>query len=160
MNLDFLLLIVVYLAIILYFHYHLYYKHRMHKSILKDNKKTIKPVIPERDSRIIDSQLLLSHDDMKNASNNGQYSQEEYLKYFNLTDNIEDFSDNVGETNNLEKYFNEIQTENYKFNPVPTQEADLNPKDTPLSQENVFGDVYAFDEFNHSQFSNQYETIN
>jgi hypothetical protein len=125
---------------------------------LKESNNTIQPVIPERPSRIVDNQLLQSHDDLKNSSNLG--SGDEYMKYFTLTDEIEEFKDNSPETNNLEKYFNGIQSENYTFNPVPTQESDFNSKDTLLNQENVFADVYAFDEFNHSQFSNQYEEVN
>ena len=174
MNIDFLILVIIYLAIILAIHYNLKRYDRpkrnlaRKKSILKDI-----PDITDSESRDVeselelksiddsivsevDSKLIIDKNELDNITDDASNDFLKYLKveendnneiYRKLSDSMDiNLTENV---KSLDSYFPEKQ-EQYTFEEVPTlnKKNGLLDKVKNLNEEKIYADVYAFDEFN------------
>jgi len=177
MNIDFFILIIIYLAIILGIHYKLknYDKIPNLKSIISETKFEKDLVLDEEilDEEIeqellvpteiidenIDNKLIIDTNELNNI---GDDVSNDFLKYLKVEENdnnevyrkLSDSMDiNLTENiKSLDSFFPE-QKENYTFDEVSTiskKPTGLLNKVKNLNDEHIFDQVYAFDEFNDS----------
>ena len=170
MNIDFFILVIIYLSIILAIHYHLKNfdkpKRVVKKSILKEipeitsEKDIISEVETEissiNDSLSKESKLIIDKDELANI---GDDVSNDFLKYLKVEENdnneiyrkLSDSMDiNLTENiNSLDGFFKE-KKEDYTFDEVPTldNKSGIMDKVKNLNEQKIFNDVYAFDEFN------------
>mgnify|MGYP001439804821 CR=1 FL=1 len=176
MNIDFLILVTIYLAIILAIHYKLKtfnISPSIKPTILKDVADKI-AIHSELDREIqseleteletetdiesenIDSKLIIDTQELDNLSDTISNDFMKYLKveendnnevYRKLSDSMDiNLTENV---KSLDSFFPE-KKEKYTFDEVPTLNKNdgLLKKVKNLNSEKIFGQVYAFDDFN------------
>tara|TARA_B110000977_G_C10889023_1_gene420676 strand:+ start:48 stop:581 length:534 start_codon:yes stop_codon:yes gene_type:complete len=171
MDLDFLILIVGYLGIILFIHYNLKMGEQDISIPLPEEEATYseEPTIdirdtpmemPEIDSGLtadIDSDLIIKSSELDNMKTdfNGDFMKYLEVEESNNNEVYRKLSDSLdinldGQTQ-LDKYFKE-NNKKYTFEQVPTLSKEYTKKgimsDAKELNDQQFGNVYAFDEFN------------
>ena len=173
MDLDFLIIVVVYLGIILFIHYRLkmsevlpvHIPSVVSEEAIKEEEPTIDvDVVPKEIPGIdggmkAESELIIKEAELDNMSHqfNGDFMK--YLDveesnnnevYRKLSDSIDI---NLEDKSGLDKYFKE-NNDKYNFSEVPTLSQEYKKTglltDVKELNDQRFGNVYAFDEFNPS----------
>jgi hypothetical protein len=186
MDLDFILIVVGYLAIVLFLHYY-----------IKINNLDVTEKGKNKPKKILKKEKVRFEDEESLESNNSIEDDDKYMRYLNDEENSKKI-DNIIESkkedtafddslynkytadlfkeqslgSELDKYFDNKSNTSYTFDPVPTTNEDrtsinkepstneiLFGNETPLNKENQYDGISAFDEFGSSNLHSQYASI-
>jgi len=181
MSIDFLILVISYLAVVLFIHNYITNNNTIEKS------PVVKSIVKQSTKKIdvdLESQggsTIFTEEELKESI---PEASDEYLKYFHLEDNgtgdkippfedkllkeyasenfgINSIIENSETKSELDQYFQGLQvdTVSFKTDTIPSGKAIEKDSSSLLGSMDNSNDVSAFDEFSYSQYSSNYAPI-